>query len=122
MTLINRIDIALHRVGKSRSDLARALGVSAQAINNLKRRPTGELRLAHAAQAARYLGCDLYWLCTGEGEYRTDTVQSVIAAEVARIVDAMTEPERERALATIYLMSRGLRRGHPQCGDVQPGL
>lgn len=107
MNLIDRIDIALRHARKSRGELAAAIGVSVQAISNLKRRPHGELRLVHTAHAARFLGVDLYWLCTGEGEFRRADALSFLAAEAARFIEEMPERERERAFALLYQMTRG---------------
>jgi hypothetical protein len=112
MNLIERIDIALSHARKSRGELASHCGISVQAISNLKRRPGSTMRPENVAHMARYLKCDLYWLCTGEGddEYVPDGVaptHSFIAAEVARFLDSMTEGDRARAFALVYAMARG---------------
>lgn len=108
--LIDRIDLALHKAGKSRGDLAEGLGLSVQAISNLKRRPGSTMRPEHVAKAARWLRCDIYWLCTGEGKYGPEgqsPTHSLIAIEVAKWLDAMSEPDRMRAFALIYQMTKG---------------
>lgn len=108
MKLIDRIDLALRQVGKSRSELAGAIGLSTQAISNLKRRPGSTLRPENVAKAARFMQCDLYWLCTGEGcEYEPERKQwGFLACEVAALLDAMPEDEQQRAFAVIFQFLR----------------
>ena len=108
MKLIDRIDLALRQAGKSRSDLAHAIGLSTQAISNLKRRPGSTLRPENVAKAARFMHCDLYWLCTGDGaEYEPERAQwGFLASEVAAMLDAMPEDEQQRAFAVIFQFLR----------------
>lgn len=112
MNLLERIDLALQHAGKSRGDLAEGIGVTTQAISNLKRRPGSELSLGHAAKAARWLKCDWYWLATGEGKYGPQKESagpafSFLAQEVAQWLDAMSDADRARAFSLIYQMTRG---------------
>lgn len=112
MNLLERIDLALQHARKSRGDLASGIGISIQAISNLKRRPGSTLRPENVAKAARYLGCDVYWLCTGEGKYApasngSGAAFSFIAMEVAAWLDAMSESDRARAFTIIYQMTKG---------------
>ncbi len=108
MNLIDRIDIALKAVGKSRSDLAKGLGLSTQAISNLKRREDGVMKPDNVAKASRILGCDLYWLCTGEGgEYVPATRYSIVTESIATWVESMTEQDRMRVYAIVRLCSEG---------------
>lgn len=111
MTLLQRIDIALTEVGKSRHTLANEIGIARQAIYRLSRRPGSSLKLEHVAKASRALGCDLYWLCTGEGGHYVpaprDTAFSFLAAEVAKLLDTMGTADREKAFVVIYRMSQG---------------
>lgn len=109
MNLLERIDLALQHARASRGDLAKAIDVSTQAISNLKRRPGSTMRPEHVARAARFLRCDLYWLCTGEpSEYVPERTQSNAlpwgyhACEVARWVESLPQSEQERAFARIY--------------------
>jgi hypothetical protein len=106
MNLIERIDIALQHAGASRGDLAKAIEKSTQAISNLKRRPGSTLRPENVAKAARFLKCDLYWLCTGEGDYEPEqlTIKALgfHAQEVARWLHELPAPEQEKAFARIY--------------------
>lgn len=117
MKLIERIDKALQMAGKSRGQLAEAIDLSTQAISNLKRRPGSTLRPENLAHAARWLKCDLYWLCTGEPEeYQPERLAGAqwgqLACEVARWLDALPEAEQERAFARIYLVCRDSHAGH----------
>lgn len=115
MALIDRIDIALQHAGASRQDLATALGITVQAISNLVRRRDGVLRPENVAHAARWLHCDVYWLCTGEGgAYVPATPPGsnqpplcFLAYEAGRFIDAMPEPDKARAFALVYRMAQG---------------
>lgn len=110
MKLIERIDIAIQQARTSRPQLAEAIDVTTQAISNLKRRPGSTLRPENVAKAARFLKCDLYWLCTGDGPYEpersTSHTFSFLAAEVASWLDALPEDERNRAFARIYQLCK----------------
>lgn len=113
MKLIDRIDEALLQVGKSRGQLAEAIELSTQAISNLKRRPGSTLRPENVAKAARWLKCDLYWLCTGEPTpYQPETARyGELACEVARWLDTLPPAEQERAFARIYMVCRDSHAG-----------
>lgn len=116
MKLIDRIDIALQHAGKSRGQLATAIELSTQAISNLKRRPGSTLRPENVAKAAKWLKCDLYWLCTGEPEeYRTERSAGpewgALACEVAAWLDALPAAEQERAFARIYMVCKDSHAG-----------
>ena len=109
MNLLERIDLALQHARASRGDLAKAIDVSTQAISNLKRRPGSTMRPEHVAKAARFLRCDLYWLCTGDpAEYvpeqatRAPLQWGFHACEVARWLDTLPPHDQERAFARIY--------------------
>lgn len=109
MTLLERIDLALQHVQLSRTELAAAIGVSRQAINNLKRRPTSSLRIENVAEAARVLRCDWYWLFTGKGDYAPDVQKMVsdIAWEVAKMVDELPAEQQVRVCALVFMASKG---------------
>jgi Cdc6-like AAA superfamily ATPase len=106
MNLIERIDLALQHARASRGDLAKALDISTQAISNLRRRPGSTMRPEHVAEAARFMRCDLYWLCTGKGDYAPEpvTIESLSfhAREVALWLNALPEDEQEKAFARVY--------------------
>lgn len=118
MKLIDRIDLALSHAGKSRGQLAEAIELSTQAISNLKRRPGSTLRPENVAKAARYMQCDLFWLCTGEGAaYEAakpcGPAWGFLACEVAAWIDALPEAEQHRAFALVFQL---LKEGHVPTG------
>lgn len=124
MNLLERIDLALQHARASRGDLAKAIEVSTQAISNLKRRPGSTLRPENVARAARFLRCDLYWLCTGEpAEYMPERAQSPVlpwgfhACEVARWIDSLPLSEQERAFARIYKACQDIHAERPLSMD-----
>ena len=107
-TLLERIDLACEHAGKTRGDLARALGVSVQSISNMKRKgPQAGMRTENVARAARFLGCDVYWLCTGDPEdYVPALTGSAPAQEAAALINRMDTEMQESALAKVYLLWR----------------
>lgn len=119
MNLLDRIDLALKQAGKSRSQLAEAICLTTQAISNLKRRPGSTLRPENVAKAARWLNCDLYWLCTGEGpDYvAAQRDYSFLACEVAAWMDSLPEAEQHRAFALIYQV---FKQGHHVAASPVP--
>lgn len=68
----DRLQQAMDLSGKSRGDLARALGKSVQAIGQCIRGETGALTAENSARAAALCRVDHYWLATGEGHPRPD--------------------------------------------------
>lgn len=107
-TLIDRIDLALQHARLSRTELAEGLGVSRQAISNLKRRPGSSLRIDHVAHAARMMHCDLYWLCTGEGDYRpegSDAMLSPFIFKLATVIQRLPEPLQDRVCRLVFMMT-----------------
>lgn len=113
MNLIERIDIALTHAGKSRTNLAQAIGLSRQAIANLEKSPLKNLKPENVARAARYLGADVYWLCTGEGghyvpEHRPAEF-SGLTLECARRLDGLEPEVRSYAYVVLTLICRGER-------------
>lgn len=108
MNLLERIDMALQHARKTRGELADGIGITTQAISNLKRRPGSTLRPEHIAKAARFLRCDIYWLCTGDGgKYKPQEGGSVLAQEVAKWLDEMSEADRGRAFSVMYQIRLG---------------
>lgn len=113
MNLLERIDLALQHARKSRGELAKSIGIQVQSISNLKRKPGSSMRPENLARAARWMKCDVYWLCTGEPEGYTPEVITherfgVLASEVARWLDALPLAEQERAFARIYQVCRDI--------------
>lgn len=110
-TQIERIDIALSKIGKSRHELANELGIARQAIYRLTRREGSSLTPENLAKASRALRCDLYWLCTGDGGHYVPAPPepgfSFLATECARLMDQMSEADRDRAFVLVYEASKG---------------
>lgn len=108
MNLLERIDLALQHARASRGDLAEALGLRVQSISNLKRKPGSTMRPENLARAARWLKCDIYWLCTGEPDVYVPELPiagqswGYHAREVAKWIDSLPLAEQERAFARIY--------------------
>ena len=74
---MKRIDYALERVDMTRGQLARALGLSPQAISSLGRRKNARLKHSNIEKAAQVLRCDFEWLATGIGQYKPATAAHV---------------------------------------------
>lgn len=137
MQLIDRIDLALKQAGKSRSELAEGIGLSTQAISNLKRRPGSTLRPENVAKAAKFMACDLFWLCTGEvctgdltGSRPTEEYQperasgpawGFLALEVASWLDALPIDQQHRAFAMIYQLVKENHSAHPLRSSAEHG-
>jgi len=63
-----RLAHALELAGRSKSDLARSLGVAAQSIGQVISGASKALSAENHSRAARVLNVDDLWLATGEGE------------------------------------------------------
>lgn len=63
-----RLAHALELAGRSKSDLARSLGVAAQSVGQVISGASKALSAENHSRAARLLGVDDLWLATGEGE------------------------------------------------------
>lgn len=113
MNLIDRIDIALEHAGKSRTSLAQAIGISRQAITNLEKSPLKNLKPENVARAARFLGADMFWLCTGEGGHYVPEAKgqefSVLTLECARRLESLEPEVRSYAYVVLTLICRGER-------------
>jgi hypothetical protein len=110
--LIDRLDLAMRRVGVSGADLARVLGIKPQNITNMRRK-TGDggdgLRVAHVARAAEFLRSDLFWLCTGEGgEYVAagGAPLSEFARDIANWIDALSPDKRAQFIRIAWELTR----------------
>lgn len=67
MSFGDRLDLAIRERNSSRAELAKALGVSQQAISLVITGDTKAMNAENAARTARFLGVDYVWLATGEG-------------------------------------------------------
>jgi hypothetical protein len=66
-TYADRFNEALARPGKNRSGVAKAMGVSPQAVRAIVIGETKSATAANNAAAAAYFGCDATWLAAGIG-------------------------------------------------------
>ena len=74
MSYGKRLDAAIKMANSSRALVAKAAGVSVQAIGQCIREETEFLKVDGSAKAAALLDVDHYWLATGEGRPRPDRV------------------------------------------------
>lgn len=65
-TLTNRIRAAREKAGLSQTDVAKALGISASAVNQWEHGFSKNIKLQHFFALARLLGQDPQWLATGK--------------------------------------------------------
>lgn len=103
-TFAERLAAALERRPTSRAELAKvlrsskgSLGVSAVAISDLLAGKSKSMTAENAARAAKFLGVDVHWLCTGEGSMdpkapawplTTDLLQALARSDQARVRQA----------------------------------
>ena len=78
-----RLESAWLAARLSRREFGERMGVSEQAIWAIERGKSDQHRAENAAKAAKVLGCDLYWLCTGEGEAKPAPVAVLMTGESA---------------------------------------
>lgn len=113
MNLIERIEEALQRAGKSRTGLASAIGLSRQAFTKLGKSPLNSMKPENVARAARYLHADIYWLCTGEGgQYVPEASPqefSALTLECAQRLERLDVETRGYAYVVLALICRGER-------------
>ncbi|MEO8391193.1 hypothetical protein [Polaromonas sp.] len=72
MTYGERLDAAIRLAGSSRKLVAKAAGVTEQAVGQCIRGETEFLKVESSARAAAFLDVDHFWLATGEGKARPD--------------------------------------------------
>lgn len=113
MTYGERLQLALDLAGRDRSELAKALGISVQAVGQTLRGETKAHTAENCAEAAKFLNVDPYWLATDKGQPRPPRLAlskerdllSEAAVKHALIFDALTENQRQtwRALLTVVM-------------------
>jgi transcriptional regulator with XRE-family HTH domain len=89
MTYADRLRQAMEGAGMSIADLARALGVTYQAVSKVLKGTTNSLTAANNDKAAKLLGVNPGWLAIGEGlPVASEVLPSVAHAmsELSRIV------------------------------------
>lgn len=93
MTYGERLDAAIKMANSSRKLLAKAAGVTEQAIGQCIRGETEFLKVESSARAAAFLDVDHFWLATGEGKARPDRAWPF---ELFSRPDYMMLPQKER--------------------------
>lgn len=79
------------------------MGVSATAVSEALSGGTKSLTAENAARAARFLGVEVYWLCTGEGPMRAEPGTpaalsvEVVAERFGRVLATLGPMQREAA-------------------------
>lgn len=65
-TFGNRLQEAMANAGKSRADVAASIGCKVQTLGLCITGVSASLSAQNTVRAARFLGCDVFWLATGE--------------------------------------------------------
>lgn len=99
-TLCQRLELAMSRAGETRQSLAEELGVTRQALY-----PSGSMAGDKLAKASRFLHCDLYWLCTGEGGKYVP--EDSFAVRIATVMQHLPQTRQLRVYELVVLMAQG---------------
>lgn len=86
MTYAERFQLALDQSKLSRPQLARELGVSAQAIGEVLKGATRSLSAENNSKAARILGVSSDWLATGHDQMNMSNVAAAPALGASRLI------------------------------------
>jgi len=92
-TLTDRIRAARKKAGLTQSDVAKALRISASAVNQWEQGFTKSIKLNHFFALARLLGQDPQWLATGKADVRARAT-----ALIPQTPDTPAPTSEERAL------------------------
>lgn len=65
-TFGNRLQEAMANAGKTRADVAASIGCKVQTLGLCITGVSASLSAENTVRAARFLGCDVFWLATGE--------------------------------------------------------
>lgn len=120
--LIDRLDKAMREAQVSGPRLAAELGIKPQSFTNLRRKANGGMRAELLAVAARYLRCDLHWLCTGEGgDYvpKLDLHQR-IAEQYMALILRQDLAGLQRFIAWLPSLQQGFAPSWPIDGGTPP--
>lgn len=94
-TYAERLLDALKAAGKSRRQLALAIGVSEQAVGNIVNGGPNTFFMAkNSAEAAAFLGVEHYWLATGKGPRQARASDWPLKHVQLHEVTQLSEPER----------------------------
>lgn len=91
-----------------RAKLAKACGISVQAVGQVLLGKSKAFSADSSARAARFLRVDPYWLATGEGEPRPADKLSDEAMDFARRFDKLNATERQRFSALLIASRDGV--------------
>lgn len=105
--LAQAMELANLRGPDARTKLAKAVGVSVQAIGQLLNGKSKNFSAESSARAARFLKVDSYWLATGDGEPRSAKL-SDDALAFAKLYDELDERERERWQLLVQVARNGV--------------
>lgn len=107
--LAQAIELAKLPKDEARAKVAKALGISVQAVGQVltSTSETKALTAQNNARAARFLKVDPHWLATGEGVPRPDT-PSAEALEFAKQFDALSEDEKRWWRTLLIAAKRGV--------------
>lgn len=120
VTYAERFNECLTLPGKSVNGVAKAMGVSKQAVYSIKRGETRSATAANNAAAAQYFGVNADWLATGEGSKDQrqandlDDPTEFMLAQYGYMLRLIPESERKgiHLAATEVLSRRLLEIGH----------
>lgn len=109
-----RLKIALDRKEKDRAWLADRLGISVQAVGQVMTGKTRAFAVENHERAVRELGCSGFWLATGEGDINdaNKNHHDQITAEAIKLMQAMTQGQKEGALSTLRMYTHNLAPPH----------
>lgn len=123
----DRLAHALALAEESRDGLAKALGISVQAISQVINGTSKSLTAENTLKAARHLSVSAYWLATGEESPRGAHVLreslSDEAISYAAEFDAMSDTEREqfKMLLAVAIEGRKHLGGMSGLGELAEG-
>jgi transcriptional regulator with XRE-family HTH domain len=78
----------------SQSEIARRLGISASAVNQIENGVTKSLKATTAARMEEETGFSARWLSSGEGNQRTNAPQKAPPEQIKRISAALEKLPR----------------------------
>ena len=109
-----RLAVALGLAGATRDSLAKALGVSVQAIGQVILGTTKAMTAENTMLAARFLGVSPFWLATGKETPRgllamRETLSDEAIAHAVGF-EKMTFEEREQLLLLMAAAAKGRRQ------------
>jgi transcriptional regulator with XRE-family HTH domain len=109
----DRLTKALAIANESRDGLAKALGISVQAISQVINGITKAMTAENTLRAARHLRVSAWWLATGEGSPQgVHVLRDTLSDEAVSYgveFDAMTETEREQFKMLLAVAIEGRR-------------